>query len=85
MKAHLRMSLARRAMHFPQNGKGLFEDATYEPIGSVGGTGGFQSPWIAPLKGAVRRTGWFVILAASKSPCMTLRAFAQDEPPLWML
>ena len=34
MKAHLRMSLARRAMHFPQNGKGLFEDATHEPIGS---------------------------------------------------
>lgn len=32
--AHLRMSLARRAMRFPQNGKSLFEDAAHEPIGS---------------------------------------------------
>lgn len=34
MKAHLRMSLARRAMRFPQNGKVLFEDAAHEPVGS---------------------------------------------------
>lgn len=32
--AHLRMSLARRAMRFPQNGKSLFEDAAHEPTGS---------------------------------------------------
>ena len=46
---------------------------------------GISVPQIAPLKGAVRRTGWSVILAASKSPCMTLREFAQDEPPHWLL
>lgn len=32
--AHLRMSLARRAMRFPQNGKSLFEDAAHEPTSS---------------------------------------------------
>lgn len=47
---------------------------------------GIQSPCdCAPSRGQSVGRGWSVTLAASKSPCMTLRAFAQDEPPLWML